>query len=223
MKLLFSCNYAVIANKSWKSIEIITLPILPRTLQSYFARLSLLSIGLDIMRMYIVWWCKSMLTLCMRVFVCVREREWEGGGGRDIVTERCRLISCNICILVYIIGNKKNCAVPYDSCVFIFGRVGVFLVFDSRLQVHEIWSYRWHMLTPQNVAMKCASTETEHIYLFYWNRMQLCIISVVSGKCVEIPVESMISINGQEICIVHKSVQCKIICLNVHEDIWQFG
>ena len=37
-------------------------------------------------------------------------------------------------ILVYIIGNKKkNCVVPYDSCVFIYGMVRVFLVFDSRL------------------------------------------------------------------------------------------
>jgi len=62
MKLLFSCNYAVIGDKSWKSIQIISLPVLPRTLCSHFTRLSLLSIG-------IVWWHKSIANF-LSVCVC---------------------------------------------------------------------------------------------------------------------------------------------------------
>lgn len=56
--------------------------------------------------------------------------------------------------------------------------------------------------------------------------MQLCIIFVVSEKCVEIPVECMIPINGQEMWIVRKSVQFKRICINLQEDIltsWMLG
>ena len=75
--------------------------------------------------------------VCVEVFcvwrVCVFSVVWVCLRVISELTERCRLIFCNIYILVYVIGNKKNCAVPYDSCVFIFGRVRVFLVFDSRL------------------------------------------------------------------------------------------
>jgi hypothetical protein len=68
MKLLVPCNYAVISDKSWKNIQIISLPVLPRSL---FARLSLLSIGIDIKGIFIVWWCKSIAN---SVCVCVCER-----------------------------------------------------------------------------------------------------------------------------------------------------
>jgi len=171
---------------SWKNIQIISLPVLPRTL---FARLSLLSIGIDIKRIFIVRWCKSIANF---MCVCVITK----------VTERCRLIFCNIYFLVYIIGKKKY-VFPYDSCVFIFGRVRVFLVFEC--MKYDLTDDMWSLLKmfPCNVPAQKLNT----YYLVYWNWMQLYIISFVSEKCVEIPVECMISINGQEVCIVRKSVQ----------------
>ena len=204
MKLLFSCNYAVIGDKSWKNIQIISLSVLPRSL---FARLALLSIGIDIKRIFIVWWCKNIADF---LSVCVISK----------VTERCRLIFWNIYFLVYIIGNKKKlCFSLWFICFHIWQGKGAFSVL-----VHEIWSYRWHVITPQNVAMQFASPEIEHLYLVYWNWMQLCIIYLVSEKCVETPVECMISINGQEIRVVHKSIQFKRICIFIQEDIyWQVG
>ena len=126
---------------SWKNIQIISLPVLPRTL---FARLSLLSIGIDIKRIFIVWWCKSIANF---MCVCVISK----------VTERCRLIFCNIYFLVYITG-KKMCFSLWFMCFHIWQGKGVFSVW-----VHEIWSYRWHVITPQNVSMQCTSTEIEHL------------------------------------------------------------
>ena len=53
---------------------------------------------------------------------------------------------------------KKICFSLWFMCFHIWQGKGVFSVW-----VHEIWSYRWHVITPQNVAMQCASTEIEHL------------------------------------------------------------
>ena len=71
---------------------------------------------------------------------------------------------------------------------------------------------------------KCCHAVCQHrnctLIILFTETVQLYIISFVSEKCVEIPVECMISINGQEVCIVSKSVQFKRICIFVQEDIY---
>ena len=74
MKLLFSCNYAVIGDKSWKRIQIFSLPVLPRViLLDYLCyQLALTPRGI-----FIVWKCKSIakfLCLCVCVIVPIYKK-----------------------------------------------------------------------------------------------------------------------------------------------------
>lgn len=99
MKFSFSCNCAVIGDRSWKSVQVFKLSayiIFPGTLQSSFVRFATLPVGNDIKRAFIIWWCKSIANFCaLCVCVCA-------------ISERCRLIFCMIYILVCIICNKKT-------------------------------------------------------------------------------------------------------------------